>query len=110
MTFACTITITSVGVGHCQTLQRHGKNLVDAFFSLFLFSPLISLGFSGTYPVPVEVCHCDHRALELLQGCVLCRFQDAFNLTKKYLGIIITVLWCQPEALARINVPLCEVL
>lgn len=63
------------------------------------------------FPLKSVIVTTELRALELLQGCVLCRFQDAFNLAKKYLGIIITtVLWCQPEALARINVPLCEVL
>lgn len=50
------------------------------------------------------------RVQKLLQVCVLGMFQDAFNLAKKNWGIILTVVWCQPEALAGINVPLCEVL
>lgn len=62
------------------------------------------------FPLKSVIVTTELRALELLQVCVLCRFQDAFNLAKKNLGIIITVLWCQPETQARINVPLCEAL
>lgn len=43
------------------------------------------------FPLKSVIVTTELRALELLQVCVLCRFQDAFNLAKKNLGIIITV-------------------
>lgn len=54
--------------------------------SLWICFPLyVAEGLSGTYPVSIEVCLCDHRIKSsgTLQVCVLCRFQDAFNLAQK---------------------------
>lgn len=108
---ANSITTTSIGLRHCHKFFKDTENPADAVCLFVLSFPLRQqrtqwdLSFSHW-----SLLFWPQKSPKLLQVYVLCRLKHAFNLATKTLGIIITVLWCQPEAVAGINVPLCEVL